>query len=71
MVDAHHSKFLPIIYHIMQQKQSFQLSHCVANYTKDWKQSAYYYKDIMGLNVLELESHLEIKNEKLFNVCSG
>ena len=50
----------------MSKKPLFQLSSCVAHHTKDWKQSVHFYKDVMGLNVQESESHLEIKDEKIF-----
>ncbi len=49
----------------MIHKPTFKLSNCVAHHTKDWEASAQFYQHVMGLNVQESESHLEIKNEKL------
>ncbi|MBL7013509.1 MAG: hypothetical protein ISR83_03745 [Candidatus Marinimicrobia bacterium] len=49
----------------MQKKPTFRMSPCVAHHTKDWKQSAHFYKDVMGLDVCEKDSHLEIKNDPI------
>jgi predicted enzyme related to lactoylglutathione lyase len=47
-------------------KPNFQMSTNIALHSKKWKGSSEFYKDVMGLDVQENETHLAVQNGPIF-----